>query len=135
MRTHRVQAAIGALLLIGGVLLARSDEVSRAAAQRADEILEVNRRALDQLPAGAVPANGTVWIEAEVVPTNKAREVQLLQWRSTTVQVSSGATWRAAGGMREAQSTNGPAGAVAPKGTSGTDRIEKSPAPAGTAAE
>jgi hypothetical protein len=116
--------------------MARGDEVSKAAAQRADEILEVNRRALDQLPAGAVPANGTVWIEAEVVPTNKAREVQLVQWRSTTVQVSSGATWRAAGGMRETQPTNsGPAGAVAPKGTSSTDRIEKSRVPAGVAAE
>jgi len=68
-----------ALLLSAG--LAGAAEGFLPATERADDIRQLNRRALEQLPAGVVPSNGSVCVEAEVVPTKTAKDVQLRHWQ------------------------------------------------------
>lgn len=72
------RGVIMALLLSAG--LAGAAEGFTPVSQRPDEIRQLNRRALEQLPAGAVPSNGMVCVEAEVVPTETAQDVKLRQW-------------------------------------------------------
>lgn len=73
------QHGLASTLLVSAVWAGVNDDFPPAI-QRAEEIRQANRCALEQLPAEAVPSRGTVRIEAEVVPIKAGQEVQLRRW-------------------------------------------------------
>lgn len=79
MGAKAFQLGVASTMLVSAAFAGANDDFPPAM-ERAEEIREVNRCALEQLPAGAVPSRGTVRIEAEIVPTRAGQEVELRHW-------------------------------------------------------
>lgn len=87
MEAKRFQLGVASIMLASTAFVGANDDFPPAI-ERAEEIRQVNRCALEQLPAGVVPSRGTVRIEAEIVPTKAGQEVQLRHWEVSPVKAS-----------------------------------------------